>query len=128
MLGHPSYAATVVLGTDQSASVSNVRRVILDELRKMGPAGVLPEPAPVVFFDAVGDYTNNLHVLYWTAQPNRFSELTTRSEVTERLYAALLGAGIDFPYPIRTVHLASRNGDDRSAVPSKVHKRSHTRR
>ena len=103
--------STVVLGIDQSASVGTARRVILDELRQMRPSGVLPEPAPVVFFDAVGEYANNLHVLYWTAPPNRFSELTTRSEVTERLYVALTEAGIAFPYPIRTVQVAGVTDD-----------------
>jgi hypothetical protein len=42
-------------------------------------------------------------VLYWTAPPNRFFELTTRSTVTERLYPAQQEAGIGFPYPIQTI-------------------------
>jgi small-conductance mechanosensitive channel len=114
LTGYRERRSTVVLGIDQSASVDTARRVILDELRQMGPSGVLPEPAPVVFFDAVGEYANNLHVLYWTAPPNRFSELTTRSEVTERLYAALIEAGIAFPYPIRTVRVAGMDGAGRA--------------
>ena len=128
LTGYRQRRSTIAFGIDQNASVGTARRVILGALREMGPAGVLPEPAPVVFFDAVGDFTNNLHVLYWTAPPNRFSELTTRSEVTERLHAALLNAGIGFPYPIRTVHVATRNGSDRSSEPRDGHRRDDGRR
>jgi len=116
LTGFPQRRTTVVLGIDQAASVGTARRVILESLGRMQPAGVLPDPSPVVFFNAVGDFSNELHVLYWTAPPNRFSELTTRSEVTERLYTALLEAGIGFPYPIRTVQLARTGDDDGQSV------------
>lgn len=115
LTGYHQRRSTVVLGIDQGGPVSEARRVILTVLREMGPAGALPEPAPVVFFDAIGDYTNNLHVLYWTAPPTRFSELATRSEVTERLYAAMLGAGIGFPYPIRTMQLTTTQGEGQTS-------------
>jgi small conductance mechanosensitive channel len=105
LTGFRTRRSTVILGIDQTASVSEARQVILKTLAQLGPAGVLPEPQPVVFFHAIGDFANELHVLYWTAPPTRFSELTTRSEVTERLASALQEAGIGFPYPIRTVHL-----------------------
>jgi small-conductance mechanosensitive channel len=115
LTSHRQRRTTVEFGIDQEASISTARRVILDTLADMAPAGVLPDPAPVVFFDAVGDFTNNLHILYWTAPPNRFSELTTRSDVTERLYTALLSAGINFPYPLRSVRLTTVNGSDHDA-------------
>jgi small-conductance mechanosensitive channel len=95
----------VVLGIGQDAPVAAAREVILRTLRGAAAEGVLPEPAPVVLFEAVGDYANELHVLYWTRPPDRFSERLTRSTVTERLVEALRQAGIGFPYPIRTVRL-----------------------
>jgi small-conductance mechanosensitive channel len=93
----------VALGIDQDSAVAVARRVILKTLA--GIDGVLPDPPPAVLFAEVGDFANVLHVLYWTAPPTRFSELTTRSDVTERLYAALPDAGIGFPYPIQTLRL-----------------------
>ena len=95
--------STIVLGIDQSASVGEARRVILETVR--GIDGVLPDPQPAVIFEEVGDFSNLLHVLYWTAPPTRFSERLTRSEVLERLFEALPAAGVGFPYPIQTVHL-----------------------
>ena len=93
----------VVLGIDQNASVPEARRVILDVLATLD--GVLDDPEPLVLFTEVGDFANILHVLYWTSPPTRFSEITTRSDVTERLYEALPAAGITFPYPVQTLQL-----------------------
>lgn len=112
MTSYPSRRTQVALGIDQAASAAEARRVILETLRSTD--GVLTEPAPAVFFAEVGDFANILHVLYWTAPPTRFSELETRSLVTERLYAALQAAGIGFPYPIQTIELAA--ADDGPAV------------
>jgi len=103
MTAYPSRRTQVVLGIDQAASPAEARRVILETLRATD--GVLADPAPAVFLAEVGDFANILHVLYWTAPPTRFSELETRSLVTERLYDALQAAGINFPYPIQTVLL-----------------------
>lgn len=97
----------VVLGIDQDASIAEARRVILETIA--GVEGVLREPRPAVLFAEVGDFANILHVLYWTAPPTRFSELTTKSVVTERLYVALPKAGISFPYPIQTLQLDDAN-------------------
>jgi small conductance mechanosensitive channel len=98
----------VVLGIDQNASIATARRVILETIVEID--GVLPDPPPAVLFAEVGDFANILHVLYWTAPPTRFSELMTRSRVTERLYETLPAAGITFPYPIQTLHLDAENG------------------
>ena len=101
--GYSERRITVVLGIDQTAPIARAREVIDHTLRSI--ERVLRDPPPEVFFDAIGDFTNNIHVRYWIRPPTRIVELTTKSEVTERLYAALVQAGITFPYPIRTVHL-----------------------
>ncbi len=106
--GYPERRTTVTLGIDQGASVTRARDVIMLTLRETD--GVLQNPAPEVFLDEVADFTNNLHVRYWTQPPTRTSELATRSLVTERLYEALQEAGISFPYPIQTVHLQRLEG------------------
>lgn len=98
-----SRRSLVVLGIDQDASVACARRVMLQTLSDV--EGVLADPSPVVLFAEVGDFANVLHVLYWTLPPTRFSEVTTRSLVTERLFEALGNAGISLPYPIQTLRL-----------------------
>jgi small-conductance mechanosensitive channel len=93
----------IVLGIEQSASIEEARRIILRELSST--EGVLQEPEPLVLFHSIGDFTNNLAVLYWIRPPTRMSDRITQSDVTERLFSALQANGIDFPYPIRTVEL-----------------------
>ena len=112
--GYSERRTTVILGIDQGASIARAREVIL---RTLGQTeGVLADPPPEVFFDAIGDFSNNLHVRYWTRPPTRLSELTTKSEVTERLYGALVEAGISFPYPIQTVRLQQLQPADGAAA------------
>ena len=120
MTANEARRSLVVLGIDQNASVAEARRVIQETIADI--EGVLPEPSPAVLFTEVGDFANILHVLYWTAPPTRFSELTTRSLVTERLYDALPAAGITFPYPIQTLHLSEANGH--AVAPRASHARS----
>ena len=98
-----SRRSLVVLGIDQDASVADARRVMLQTLADVD--GVLADPPPAVLFAEVGDFANVLHVLYWTAPPTRFSEVSTRSLVTERLYEALVSKGINLPYPIQTLRV-----------------------
>ena len=100
---HRRLRSTVRLGIDQSAAVADARREILAALPEV--PGILPDPAPMVLFTGIGDFTNNLEVLYWTEPPTSFSEIVTRSDVTEMLNQRLQAAGISFPVPTRTVRL-----------------------
>ncbi len=99
----------VALAIHQQASVADARRTILDELASMEE--VLREPPPEVLFASIGESANNLSVLYWSRPPTRIHQRTTASEVTERLYEALIEAGIEFPYPIQTIRIDRSNGD-----------------
>lgn len=99
----PAQRTTVALGIHPGAAVYEARQVaqrVPGELPE-----VLDEPPAVVLLAAVGAYTLELRVLYWTAAPNRLAERQIQSEVTERLYAELTAAGISFPYPTQTVRL-----------------------
>lgn len=93
----------VVLGIDQGASIAEARRLIEETLADVD--GVLDDPQPVILFDGIGDFTNDLRVLFWTRPATRMSELVTRSAVTERLNDAFQAAEIGFPYPTRTLRL-----------------------
>lgn len=106
--GYRERRTTITLGIDQRAAVGAARDVILRTLR--GIEDVLSDPPPEVLFDAVGEFTNDLQVRFWASPPTRIHELETRSRVTERVYEALLAAGIGFPYPTRTVIVASGDG------------------
>lgn len=93
----------ISLAIHQQASVAEARQTILRELASMDE--VLSDPSPEVMFDAIGDSSNNLSVLFWSRPPTRMYQRTLSSEVTERLYQALTAAGIEFPYPIQTIRI-----------------------
>ncbi len=97
----------ITLAIHQDASVAEARETILGELASIDD--VMTDPEPLVLFSAIGESSNDLHVLYWTAPPTRLHQRTTASLVTERLYAALIKAGIEFPYPIQTIRIERAN-------------------
>ncbi len=93
----------ITLAIHQDASVAEARETILGELATIDD--VMTDPEPLVLFGAIGDSSNDLSVLYWTEPPTRLHQRRTASLVTERLYAALIEAGIEFPYPIQTIRI-----------------------
>lgn len=95
--------STAVIGISQDASVAAARTVILKSLQQLEDVNLDPEP--MVLFEDIGDFTNNLHVLYWTSPPTKLAERVTRSRVHEVLWTALHEAGVGVPYPIQTVRL-----------------------
>lgn len=95
----------IALGIEQSAAVSDARRIILAELATIEP--VLAEPPPIVLFDRVGDFANELQVMVWIQSSRLAIDRQVRSEITERLYGVLTRNGIRMPYPIQTVRLES---------------------
>jgi len=104
----------IALGIEQSAAVSDARRIILAELTTIDP--VLAEPPPIVLFDRVGDFANELQVMVWIQSSRLAIDRQVRSEITERLYGALTRNGIRMPYPIQTVRLESPRSDGAKRV------------
>jgi potassium efflux system protein len=95
----------VAYGTDPNRVVA-----VLAEVARATP-GVLPDPAPVVLFVGFGDSALNFQLRAWTA---RFEEwVRTRSDLGLAIHDALKDAGIEIPFPQRTVHLASDGGPRR---------------
>lgn len=113
--GYRERRTTIALGIDQRAAIGTAREVILRTLREIDD--VLDDPPPDVLFDMVGEFTNDLHVRFWASPPTRIHELETKSRVTERLYEALLAADIGFPYPTRTVFVATDDADRAGSAP-----------
>lgn len=70
------------------------------------PGVVTDDPAPQVVFRNFGDSAIELSLYYWfdTAATNYF---TAMDGATRAVTQALRGAGIEIPYPIRSVHLRS---------------------
>ena len=103
LTGFTERRATVTIGISQEASVAKARAVILSTLQRLEDVNQTPEP--MVLFEEIGDFSNNLEVLYWISPPTKLSERITRSRVHEALWMALADAGVAVPYPVQTVEL-----------------------
>ncbi len=115
--GNKTRRTVVEFSVEQKSPVDNVRELMLREVA--GVIGVLNDPPPSVLVAALGDCSIDLRLAYWTAPPTRGAELAVKSEVIERLYARLRGAGVQFPYPTQTIHLVApgaANGLDAALV------------
>jgi small-conductance mechanosensitive channel/CRP-like cAMP-binding protein len=80
---------------------SEVRRVLLEAAR--GAPGVLAEPAPDVLLQDFGDSAILYALRYWIDEFRRDDPIDT--EVRTRIWYGAQRAGIEIPFPIRTVFM-----------------------
>jgi small conductance mechanosensitive channel len=103
---HPIRRADVAVGTDYDADLDEVRTVL--EQAAAGVEGGLPDPAPQVVLDGLGDSSINWTVRLWC---NTIDYLATKQALTRAIKHALDEAGIGIPYPQMDVHLDQSSDD-----------------
>jgi len=70
---------------------------------------VLKLPAPMAYFNDLGESSLDFRLLFWT---DNFDEwLRIRSEVVFKIYDVLNEEGIEIPFPQRDLHIKSGNGN-----------------
>ncbi|MFB6264891.1 MAG: mechanosensitive ion channel family protein [Bradymonadaceae bacterium] len=91
---------TFETGIGYGEDIETGREVIRETLESCD--SILAEPEPQVFVSGHGDSSVNFDVRYWT--DSRQADVTkTRDEVASKVKDALDDAGIEIPYPYRTV-------------------------
>lgn len=90
----------LVIGVSYSAEVGKVRDVLL-AVAERNPQ-CLEEPKPILMFTGFGDSAQQLQLSLWTT---RESFLQLRTSIHEEVKAAFDAAGIEIPFPQRTVHI-----------------------
>ncbi len=89
----------VAYGSDPRRVLGLLRDVAL------GTPGITPEPAPAIVFKGFGQSSLDFGIRAWT---NDFGDwVTIRTEMTARVYEALMKEGIEIPFPQQSVHLRS---------------------
>ncbi|MFC5848787.1 mechanosensitive ion channel family protein [Deinococcus petrolearius] len=88
---------SVPVGIGFGDDIGRARAVILDTLRDV--PGVLADPAPEVLIRELGDFSVNLDVRFWIDPPLRRETVHVQDQVLGAVTPALLGAGIDLPFP-----------------------------
>ncbi|MCB9650551.1 MAG: mechanosensitive ion channel family protein [Deltaproteobacteria bacterium] len=89
----------VDVGTVYSADLDATRKVLEDAVAAVEH---LPEPAPQVFLDVLGDSAILWKVRVWTNTPDYWA---VREKLTRAIKTKLDAAGIGIPFPQMDVHL-----------------------
>lgn len=93
---------TIQVGLGYGQDAEHAMTVFLEAIYTV--PGVLSEPAPTVWADALGDAAIALSVRFWV-DTSASGLLQVHSDAVLALDAAARDAGIDLPYPIQTVRL-----------------------
>jgi len=99
--GDPLVRLHVPVGVAYGADLCAVRTALLDAAR-VHP-GVLDDPRPEVRFTGFGDNALNFELLAWMRDPPAQDQL--RSDLNYQIEHNLRAAGIEVPFPQRTLHL-----------------------
>jgi small conductance mechanosensitive channel len=95
---------TLEVGVSYDADLKQTRELLLDTVS--GADGVLDRPPAEVWVEELGESAVNLAVRFWHA-PDVASLWRVRSHVAVAVKGALDRAGIDIPFPQRTIRFAS---------------------
>ena len=103
-----------------------------NEVMKTIPAGltklklVLPEPKPMVRFVSMGDFSLDFELLFYIEDyKDRF---TAKTEVLKKVYKNLNKAGIEIPFPTRTLYMENKVKGKKNVVKKAARKRSRRKK
>jgi small-conductance mechanosensitive channel len=104
----------VKLGVAYGTDPKRVLDLVMETTR--GTPGIADHPAPVVLFSGMGSSSLDFTLQAWT---NNYSDwLATRSDLTVRLHDALVGAGIEIPFPQQDLRIRSVSPEAKSSLSS----------
>ena len=95
----PFRVGDVIEGIGYSSDIQKAREVLLQIASEESKA--LPEPAPVVYVDALADSSVNMSLRYWCLTPDYWECYFRTIEAIKNRFDA---AGIEIPFPQVQVH------------------------
>lgn len=105
----------LLLGVAYKEQIAAVRKLLLDVADK-NPL-CLDEPSPMFLFLGFGDSALNIQFSVWSKREN-FRDL--RNSLQEEIKLAFDAAGIEIPFPQRTVYLAQQPGAVNATQPEPI--------
>jgi len=92
----------ITLGVAYDTDLPHAQQVALEAVRRL--PGVKEDPAPTVVFHTFGESSVDFTVYYWI-NPRETDYFAAQTAGVQALHRAFQEAGIDIPFPIRTVYL-----------------------
>ncbi len=101
VLPDPKIRCAVDFTAAYGSSVEKVEEVVLGVAKSM--EDVCADPAPVVIFRAMGDSALEFQIRFWINDYT--NQGVKQEEATRKIYRAMVDAGLEIPFPTRTVYL-----------------------
>jgi small conductance mechanosensitive channel len=109
----PQLRLGIPVGIGYGEDIREARRVLVEAVA--GNPAVLADPAPKVVVVQLGDSAVGLEVRVWLTDPHLENEV--KVDLVERVKLALDAAGIEIPFPTRTVLLSGDTPPPRQGGP-----------
>lgn len=106
---------TLTVGVAYDSDLGTAQRVLLDAVGST--EGVRREPPPEAWVEEFGESSIDFALRYWHA-PDIATLWRVRSGVAITVKSALDGAGIEIPFPQRTIGFLTPSGDDDDQEPA----------
>jgi small-conductance mechanosensitive channel len=88
-------------GIGYSDDIDLAKKIMLEQVQK-SPA-LLNDPPPDALVMELADSSINIRLRWWVSPPNQAESLKARDIVLQNVRQAFAQAGIDIPFPMRTV-------------------------
>ncbi len=106
VLPDPKIRVQVKFGVAYGSNIDRVQDIVIEAVKNMDD--VLEEPAPMVIFEEMGDFSLNMKAICWVDEyTNQWAKWL---ELTKLVYKTLQDNGISIPFPTQTVYLEKDEG------------------
>lgn len=92
---------TTTIGIGYDDDIEEAKEIIIDIMD--GLESISVDPGPGVILTELNDSDIGLQARYWIAEPTRSKYIKTREALLQRVKERFDEAGIDIPYPTRTI-------------------------
>ncbi len=94
-----TFNASVAYGSDPD----KVKKILMEQLKKISSVKILKEPAPFVLFMEMGDFALKFNMYFWVETPKE--RFLVKDELNTLVYNAFRKAKVQVPFPTQTVYL-----------------------
>jgi small conductance mechanosensitive channel len=104
----------ITLGVSYGDDLEKARRVALEAVAAL--PGLLPDKQVEMFYEEFADSSIDFTIRFWIPFQTQKDYLAARSEAMIRIKKAFDAAGIQIPFPTRTLDFAARGGETLAEV------------